>query len=249
MARILIVDDAASLAELFAAAIRERTNHEVDVVVAVGDVAGHLDHGRAAGRADPDLALVDLSFPQERVTGLEALATIHERCPDTRLAILTQGDEWVAEVLRDAWELLPVATVISKTAPLDYQLGAIDRVLTTGSAPVDPAIQPLLPAERPAWRRPERFGRLIQHQGHAKVWSALMDPNLDATYRVVAERTGLKLNTIKNYRTQLLAELGLHGLVDPSLREMQDFAVRCRPFLAPFVARALDGPDRAGGGR
>lgn len=243
MAHILMVDDASSLAELFGAAIGQHLGHEVTVVIAVADVPDLLDEVDA-GAPPPDLALVDLSFPQERVTGLEALAIIHRRSPSTKLAIVTQGDEWVAEVLRDAWELLPIVTVISKTAPLDYQLGAIERVLTEGEAPVDPAIQPLLPAVRPAWRTPERFALLIQHQGHAKVWSALMDPELDATYREVSERTGLKLNTIKNYRTQLLSELGLHGLEDPSLREMQDFALRCRPFLEPYVQSALSGADR-----
>ena len=118
-------------------------------------------------------------------------------------------------------------------------LGAIEQTLTTGSAPVDPAIQPLLPAQRPPWRTAERFERLIQHQGHAKLWSALLDRQLDATYRAVAERTGLKLNTVKNYRTQLLPELSLQGLTDPTLREMQEFALRCRPFLEPYVDAAL----------
>jgi hypothetical protein len=56
-----------------------------------------------------DLALVDLSFPQEDGTGLEALVRIHQHSRATKLAIITQGDEWVAEILRDAWELAEVA--------------------------------------------------------------------------------------------------------------------------------------------
>ena len=140
--------------------------------------------------------------------------------------------------MRDAWELLPIATVISKTAPLDYQIDAIATVIDQGSAPPDPAVQPLLPSHRPPWRTPERFARLIQHQGHAKVWAALIDDD-DATYKSVAARTGLKLNTVKNYRSQLLAELNLHGLHDPTLREMQEFARRCRAFLQPYLDEAL----------
>lgn len=234
MARILLVDDAASLTELFAKAVSDRSGHDMAVAVALDDVAGVLD------RVGPfDLAIVDLSFPQERRSGLDALAMIHATAPETKLAIMTQGDEWVAQVLRDAWELLPLATIISKTAPLDYQLAVIEQVLTTGSAPVDPAIKPLLPAERPPWRTPERFGRLIQHQGHAKVWAVLMDPEVQATYKAVADRSGLKLNTVKNYRSQMLAELSLHGLLDPTLRDMQDFAIRCRSFLEPYVVASL----------
>jgi DNA-binding NarL/FixJ family response regulator len=234
MTRILMVDDAASLTELFGNAVTGRFGYDVEVVVSLADVPGVL------ARSEPfDVAIVDLSFSHEAGTGLDALAAVHQASPATRLAIMTQGDEWVAQILRDAWELLPIVTVISKTAPLDFQLELIEMVATTGSAPIDPAIKPLLPAERPAWRTPERFARLIQHQGHAKVWSVLMDPDLDATYKAVADRSGLKLNTVKNYRSQMLSELALHGLKDPTLRDMQDFALRCRPFLQPYVEASL----------
>jgi DNA-binding NarL/FixJ family response regulator len=235
MSRILLVEDTASLAELFAEAIETRLGHSVKVCIAVEDVEDALPEGPF------DLAVVDLSFSHEHATGLDALAAIHHSSPETRLSIMTQGDGHVAGVLRDAWDLLPIATVISKTAPVDYQLRMIEEVLDTGFSPVDPAIQPLLPAQRnPA--RGEQFGRLIQHQGHAKVWRVLMDVRVEATYKHLADNTGLKLNTVKNYRTQLLPELRVHGLRDPTLREMQDFAWRCRAFLRPYVDAALGGP-------
>ena len=152
----------------------------------------------------------------------------------TPRAIITQGDEWVASLLRDAWELLPISTVISKSAPIDYQMAAIDAVLAHGSAPPDPAIQPLLPDRRRSLRSAERFARLVQHAGHSKLWSALHDLP-EPTYKSMADRTGLKLNTLKNYRAQLIDELKLHGLNDPTLRDMHLFAVRCWAFLEPFV--------------
>ena len=229
MATLLLVDDAAALAELFAAAIERELGHQVHTVVSLAEVAASLTLIET-----PDLALVDLSFPQEKGTGLEALVEIHAGSPATRLAIITQGDEWVAEVLRDAWDLLPITTVISKSAPLAYQLGAITQVLTTGSAPVDPAIQPLLPAQRNPQRTPERFARLVQHAGHAKLWLALYHCT-DANYKALADHSGLKLNTLKNYRAQLVDELLSHGLDDPTLFNMHRFAIRCWPFLEPFV--------------
>lgn len=233
MARLLLIDDAAALAELFAEAIQLRLAHEVHVVVALSDVAEAL-------RDLPpiDLALVDLSFPQERGSGLDALVEVHRNSPGTKLAVITQGDEWVANLLRDAWELLPVATVISKSAPLAYQLGAIDRVLNEGSAPVDPAIRPLLPSRRSPLRTPESFASLVQHGGHAKLWRALLDID-DPTYKELADASGLKLNTVKNYRAQLLTELSFHGLHDPSLKEMGEFARRCRSFLSPHLAERV----------
>lgn len=233
MARILLVDDAASLARLFADEVQRTLDHEVVVATTLHEVPPLLD-GLGPSCAF-DLALVDLSFPKERATGLDALVHIHRACPATTLAILTQGDEWVAETLRDAWDLLPLATVMSKSAPLEVQLRTIELVLSTGTAAPDPAIQPLLPAGRPGRRQHTDFGRLVHHQGHAKVWAALIDADDEATYRAIAKSTGLKLNTIKNYRAQLLPELAAHGLPEASLREMQDFAVRCRAFLRPHL--------------
>jgi CheY-like chemotaxis protein len=240
MATILLVDDAAALADLFGKAIENELGHRVHVVVALADVEDAL-----GGIGPVDLALVDLSFNQERGTGLDAMAVIHRLQPDARLAIYTQGDVWVAEVLRDAWALLPITTVISKSAPLAYQLGMIREVLATGHAAPDPAIQPLLPSGPSGQRSLESFQRLVQHAGHAKLWASLLAVD-DATYKALADHSGLALNTLKNYRAHLVPELGNHGLVDPSLREMREFAVRNRPFLGPYISAALrDGTDPA----
>jgi len=234
MAKLLLVDDTTALTDLFAAAISDHLGHDVITTNALAEVGGVI-----AAHPDIALALVDLSFPQERGSGLDALAEIHATAPRIALAIVTQGDEWVAQLLRDAWELLPIATVISKTAPLQFQLDAIQQVLRTGTSPVDPAIQPLVPAQKSMMRTIARFSELVPHAGHAKLWMALMDTTPSATYKQIADATGLKLNTIKNYRASLLGELALHGLNDPGLSEMRDFAVRCRPFLFPHISSAL----------
>ncbi len=235
MATILLVDDAAALAELFGQAIERELGHTVHTVMSLAEVGASL-----ALVGEIDLALVDLSFPQENGTGLEALVRIHQHSRSTKLAVITQGDEWVAEILRDAWELLPITTVISKSAPLAFQLQAITSVLTTGSAPPDPAIQPLLPTRRDARRTPEKFSRLVQHAGHAKLWTSLMAVD-DASYKAMADHSGLKLNTLKNYRAQLVDELATHGLDDPTLRDMRRFAQRCWPFLEPYINAAGPG--------
>jgi DNA-binding NarL/FixJ family response regulator len=239
MARILMIDDAVALAELFGKELARHGGHDVTVIDSVAKVAPLLTSSAAF-----DLALVDLSFPTESVSGVDALATIHLIHPTTRLAIITQGDRWVAEPMRLAWELLPITTVVSKSAPLDHQLDAISQVLATGSAPPDPALQPLLPRSPSGSRSMSEFSHLVQHLGHAKLWRALMDLDAEATYRAIAEVTALKLNTIKNYRAQLMPALVTHGLGDASLREMQDFARRSRVFLLPHVERHLPGePD------
>jgi CheY-like chemotaxis protein len=112
MAHILLIDDASALAELFGSAIHQQLEHTVRTVPALSAVSEALDSGERF-----DLALVDLSFPHEDGSGLDALVDVHRASPTTLLAIITQGDEWVAQVLRDAWELLPVATVITNSRP------------------------------------------------------------------------------------------------------------------------------------
>jgi hypothetical protein len=80
---------------------------------------------------------------------------------------------------------------------------------------------------------------LVQHAGHAKLWRALIGAEEEPSYRDLAVAARLSLNTVRNYREQLLPELSLHGLDNPAMREMQVFARRCRPFLQPFVTQKL----------
>jgi DNA-binding NarL/FixJ family response regulator len=234
--RVLLVDDAAAVTELFGSVLQRELGCEVVVVPGPPGVEEVLREGPRF-----DLAVVDLSFPQEETNGLDVLVAIHHHDAATRLVILTQGDDWVADLMRDAWEALPVAGAISKSTPTDGQLAALRLVLRDGSAPPDPVLQPWLPRERSPWRRAEGFGRLVQHVGHAKLWQALIEARIEPSYRDLASATGLKLNTLKNYRAQLLGELALHGLDDPSMHEMQAFAKRCRPLLRPFLVARLDG--------
>lgn len=252
---ILLADDAASMIELFAQAVTSELGHEVTVVNSVAQVLQLWDAPRrtlSVSRPSPatalsqnsaevlehrfDLAIVDLAFPAENTTGLSALYEIHERSPGTRLGILTQGDSWTQAILRDAWELMPIKLVLSKSAGLQYQLAQIQAVLNHTHVDVDPTLRMLLPAQRNPWRTPQNFGRLVLHHGHVKLWRALLEISEFPTYIGVAEHAGLSVNTVKNYRAQLLGELALHGMKSPGLREMSEFAQRCHAFLLPFLS-------------
>jgi DNA-binding NarL/FixJ family response regulator len=186
-----------------------------------------------------DIALVDLSFPGSAKNGLDALLWLQERSPATRLVVLTQGDDWVADLLRDAWEALPLASVVSKSGSIASLLAVLAQVEREGSAPIDPVLRPLLPEQRSPLRSLQAYGRLVQHLGHAKLWRALVDGEGDPTYRALAQATGLSVNTVRNYREQLLGELALHGLDNPTMREMKAFARRCRPLLEPHLRAKL----------
>jgi hypothetical protein len=97
----------------------------------------------------------------------------------------------------------------------------------------------LLPSERNPRRTIASFRDLVQHAGHAKLWTALWT-TADPTYKQVSDLSGLKLNTVKNYRAQLVPGLVVYGLEDPTLRDMHDFATRCHAFLRPFVDERLN---------
>jgi DNA-binding NarL/FixJ family response regulator len=240
MSRILIVDDNASSLELIAQAITARLGHEVVLVTEVEAVTGEL-----CARPSFDLALVDLSFRGTRRSGLDVLLRLSEASPSTRLVLFTQGDDSVAELMRDAWEALPLASAVSKSLPLDLLMETVRRVLAEGSAPPDPVLRPLLPAARSPWRSADGYRRLVPHAGHAKLWQALMAAGADPSYEELHRLSGLKVNTLRNYREQLVPELALHGMSNPTMREMQAFAWRCGPLLAPHLVRNVPEGRRA----
>ncbi|MBM3684653.1 MAG: response regulator transcription factor [Actinobacteria bacterium] len=234
MKRLLLVDEAVGFSELFAVALRDGLDAAVDVV------AGPDAAGAVAAAARPHVAVVDDRFPAFDCSCIDALVAIRERSPETKLVVLSRGDAAIVPAVRDAWELLPVVAVLSRTRTVEDLVDALRTVTEGGEGIVDAPFRAVLPEGRPSWRSVERFRLLVQHLGHAKLWSALLDPSVDIAYQAVAAQCGLAVNTIKNYRAQLLPELSVHGLDDPSLREMQAFAHRCRVLLRPWVDARLD---------
>ena len=233
MSKILVIDDSPLATELLAGYI-SRLGHDVVTLGAVEELT------EAFLAAHPlDVAVVDLSFNESNLTGIDALMTLYAITPTTKLVLFTQGDKQVAELLRDAWDAFDLACVVSKTAPIQNQIDAIDLVARMGRAPMDPVLQLRLPTKRSPWRAIAAYGRLVQHAGHAKLWRALIGAADEPSYRDLAQETKLSLNTVRNYREQLLPELALHGMENPTMREMQAFAQRCRPFLGPFIDAKL----------
>lgn len=230
MTTVLLIDDSSHACELFADAIRRDLGFDVVTLRSPSELdAAFLAEHRI------DLAIVDLSFPGEELTGADALLFLHCESPRTALMILTDGDAWASDLLRDTWEVLPIACAFSKSSPVRAQLDAVRQVASHGAAPVDPVLVPLLPSVKSPWRTLDGFARLVQHRGHAKLWQAVLACGPTAEYQDLAGYSGLRLNALRNYRAQLLPELSLHGLHNPPMRDLYMFVVRCRPFLAPFV--------------
>jgi hypothetical protein len=153
--------------------------------------------------------------------------------------VYTQADAPFTRMLRDAWDAFDLATVLTKGMPIASVLRALAEVEVHGRAPIDPVVRPKLPVERSPWRSLAGYGRLVEHAGHAKLWQALIDLDDEPTYEELAHHTRLKLSSVRNYRGELLDNLALHDLDRPKMRQMQEFAKRCRPLLEPHIRRRL----------
>lgn len=237
MTTTLIVDDRRFIADAYRQLL---TGVGHDVLVE-GDPAVAAEVAIAHG---VDLALVDLSFPDHEVNGLDVLVQLHSRAPGVPAAILTQADAPFQEMLRYAWDALPLAGALSKDLPPNDLLAAV-RAILAGTVFVDPLISLYLPSAR----RPERalacYDRLIGHAGHAELWRALATSKSPPDYRQLAGQLGKKHNTIKNYRDDLANYLLAFGLDDvSSLVELHGFARDTRPFLLhaarPYLSNRKD---------
>jgi hypothetical protein len=234
MIRLLIVDDSTWAVEQLPKMISDELAWEVTTARRPDELPELLDGDTAF-----DVAMVDLSYANSRYTGLDALLMLHQRVPACRLVVYTQGDAPFAEMLRDAWEAFDLAGALSKMTDFAFVLRTLERVAQEGSAPIDPVLLPLLPAERSRWRSLEGYAILVGHAGHAKLWKALIELDEEPSYRDLAARTGLSLSAVSNYRSELLNHLALHYLDAPRMREMQRFAKRCRALLAPHIRLKL----------
>lgn len=228
---LLLVDDAAETTQLFARMLEESMPCRITTASHVEDVPALLD-----SRPPFDAAIVDLSFAHQDGSGLDVLVDVAGHDNSTLLIVLTTGDGWAIDLLRVAWEALPLATAISKTGSIDHQIRSIERVLAEGSAPVDGVLRASLPDRRNPYCAASEYRRLVHHVGHAKLWRALLQSGPSVEYADLAAITGLSLNTLRNYRAALLPDLSLHGLEVPTMAEMRTFAHLCRPLLLPFIA-------------
>jgi DNA-binding NarL/FixJ family response regulator len=227
---LLLVDDSAETTQLFARLLTDSIGRVVTTVSHVEDVPTVIE-------ANPtfDAAVVDLSFAHQQGNGLDVLEALSAKSPTTKLIVLTTGDGWALDLLALAWDAYELATAISKTASVEHQVRSISEVLHNGRAPIDGVLRAHLPEQRDPNRTRSSYRRLVRHQGHKKLWSALLRCSPSAEYAELAALCGLSLNTVRNYRAELLPELAFHRLTGPTMQEMRAFALLARPLLAPFL--------------
>ncbi len=157
----------------------------------------------------PDVAILDVSLPL--LNGIDAAATIHQRCPDTRTILLTVHSEepYVLAALRAGVG----GYVLKKQAGADL-IRAIDEV-TRGAVYLSPGVSgALVEAFRKRRELPDdpltaREREVLQLVAEGR------------TTKEVASILGVSVKTADSHRTNLMQKLGIHetaGLVRYAIR-------------------------------
>jgi two-component system response regulator NreC len=184
----------------------------IEVVAEAGDVGAALAE---VERHEPDVLVLDLHMPGE--PSLPAIPVVHERCPGTRVVVLTaqRDPSFAAEAMR-----LGTAGYVPKEAAGRQLVRAI-RMAAEGGTYLEPRLGARLAADTAAAKRaaPELTPRELEvlrliARGH--------------TNREIGERLFLSVRTVEGHRARIQRKLGRsrrsdlveyvqeRGLVEPS---------------------------------
>lgn len=225
MAEVLLVDDRKATAQMYEEWLT-RLGHDVTVV---NDP--DLVTAERVTEQRPDLAIIDLSYGNSDLSGLDVLLLLFRRCPGCRLVILTNGDAAVGDVLRIAWEALPIRVAISKGALFNE----FERAIHAASADqewVDVDLSAWIPSRRDPGRSIERFGGLIGHAGHARLLQYLCASRSQPSQAEVARENGWVVATVRNYAEHISQGLTILGYQKMTFAELHTFVQAARPIVS-----------------
>lgn len=202
--RVLVVDDQRLIRDGIASLLSIRPGIEV-----VGTAVDGRDAVARTLELKPDVVLMDVRMPE--ADGVEAVAVLRERAPESRVVMLTTFDdeEYVVQALRagahgyllkdlPAEELAhAVRLAHAGVTQLD---SSVARRLTASLPPSRPAVQ--APAVSLSPRETDIL-RLVAH-GH--------------TNREIAARLYLSEGTVKNHVSRILTRLALRDRTQAALR-------------------------------
>ncbi|MGH1504679.1 MAG: hypothetical protein ACRBI6_14055 [Acidimicrobiales bacterium] len=225
MADVLLVDDRKATAQMYEDWLT-RLGHDVTVVN-----EPDLVTPESLAASPPQLAVIDLSYGNSELSGLDILLLLFRRCPTCRLSILTNGDAAVGDVLRISWEALPITVAISKGTLFDEFGDAIAAALD-GDEWVDDDLSAWIPKRRDPGRSIERFAGLIGHAGHARLLQHLCAARTQPSQAEVARANGWVVATVRNYAEHLSQGLTILGYQKMTFAELHAFVQAARPIVS-----------------
>ncbi len=173
------------------------------------EVVGEADNGKdailAVGRLHPDLVLMDLTMPG--TNGMDAIAEIKKRFPETRILVLTihRTEEYIQEALRAGAE-----GYVLKDSSQDELRSAIRSVLSGRSylSPdvSDTVIHGYLSVGKPTTGASTAWERLTQREREVLKLVAEGHGN-----KHIANYLSLSIKTVEKHRSNLMRKLGLHN--------------------------------------
>jgi two-component system NarL family response regulator len=186
--RVMIVDDHPLVAEGIQAILEGYD--DIDVVATLSNGSAAVE---AASNLRPDVIVLDLNMPV--VNGLQATELILERCPTSRILILSMHDspEYISTALRHGamgYVLKDIATEDIKNAIDAVMRG--EQYLCQGAAV---SLAPDVVEEREPLTGREQTILLHLAQG--------------ASNRDVAETLGISVRTVETHRKNIKSKLGI----------------------------------------
>ncbi len=201
--KVLLVDDH----KLFRSGVRALLARQADIEV-VGEAADGLDGVKLARQLKPDIVLLDLHMPG--VSGREAVRTLVEELPETRVLMLTVSED--AEDLLDTLRA-GAAGYLLKNIDADYFVDAIRRA-AAGESVVSPEMTGKLVAglKHPAPVQPADGDRLSVREREI-----LKGLARGASNKELAREFGLAESTVKIHVQNILRKLNLASRVQAAV--------------------------------
>lgn len=202
--KVLLIDDH----NLFRSGVRALLSRQADIEV-VGEAADGLDGVKQARLLKPDVVLLDLHMPG--VTGREAVRTLTEELPDTRVLMLTVSEdaEDLLDTLRNG-----ASGYLLKNIDAEYFTAAIRRV-AAGESVVSPEMTGKLVAglkRAPTGASPDDRSKLS-----AREREILAKLARGASNKELAREFDLAESTVKIHVQNILRKLNLHSRVQAAV--------------------------------
>jgi len=195
-ARVLIVDDHKSFAELLSFALSAQPGIEC-----VGTADNSVSGIELAARHQPDIVVLDIEMPD--LDGLAAAREIHEVAPQAIITVVTahRDPAWVARASQAG-----ASAFVPKNGSLDEMLDVLLRVRRGGML-VAPSMYAATSVSAPAGAvaPPELTHREREVLG-------LLGSGMAA--KAIARTLGISLNTCRGYVKAVLAKLGVNSQLE-----------------------------------
>jgi two-component system response regulator NreC len=230
MFRLVLADDHAVLRS----GLRMLLSNFADVEI-VGEAATGLEAIELAKKLQPDLLILDLSMPQ--LNGLDALPTLREVAPQTRVLVLTMHEN--PEYVREALQRGVAGYLLKKAA--DSELRAAIEAILRGEVYIHSSLtrillEDMLPGSSKTATE-DAWDTLSQREQDVLKMVAL-----GYTSSEIAEQLNISAKTVDTYRARGMEKLGIQtraALVRYALKKgLIDWPER--PFSAPRRGRGRE---------